>query len=94
MSLIPNIFHNRRNGSDDDGDEELAASPGAETLPTGAAAGSLPQPIAGSEADEEMARPKASLLEQRNEEHIARAREERARFMEGDIKSHAEEEKS
>jgi regulator of protease activity HflC (stomatin/prohibitin superfamily) len=88
VSLIPNIFHNRSNGSDDDEGGELYTTPGAETLPTGTSAGSLPQPIAGSEAELEISHPHASLLHQLNEENLAEAREERTRFMEGDIETH------
>jgi regulator of protease activity HflC (stomatin/prohibitin superfamily) len=94
VSLIPNIMNGRGRGSDDDGGDELYTPPGAQTLPTSSPAGSLPEPIAGSEAENEMVRPQASTLHQMNEADLAEARHERARFMEGEIEAHPPDEKS
>lgn len=84
ISLIPNILNRVRDSSDDSG-SDLYTPTGTEDLTDASAPGSLPQPIAGSEAEEEMARPEASTLHQLNDENLTEAREERARFLEGDL---------
>ncbi len=84
LSMIPHIMGGSHNGSGD-GIEDLTPPAGADTLPTAAAPGSLPEPVAGSEAEAEMARPRASTLHELNEEGVAKQqREAHARFIEGD----------
>ena len=85
LSMIPHMLGVSRNGSDDEDDDLDISLPPAEALPEGDMPGSLPEPIAGSEAEVEKARPRASTLHELNEEGIAKQqREAHARFIEGD----------
>jgi len=78
LSLLPNIYSGSTNGA---GGGVTDVSKPLEGQLESVTAGSLPEPIAGSEAQGEQVRPDASELHRLNEEYIA----EKTHFMEESI---------
>jgi regulator of protease activity HflC (stomatin/prohibitin superfamily) len=89
LSMIPHIMGVSGNGSGGkggnidigalDSDSDLEALPGEPDKER------LPEPIAGSEAEVEEARPTASGLHTMNEENLEEKRQEHAKFIAGDV---------
>lgn len=88
LSMIPNMMggNNGDSGGDDGSDDELPPDLDA-LLASAQTPSSLPQPIAGSEGESEIAKPQASGLHKMNTAELEEAHEERDRFMAGDIAS-------
>ena len=94
LSMIPHIMGGSGNGASGKGTNidigAMDSDTDLEALPAEPAQGSLPEPIAGSEAEEEEARPQASGLHQMNEESLEEMREEHAKFIAGDVPTHGD----
>jgi regulator of protease activity HflC (stomatin/prohibitin superfamily) len=88
ISLIPSISQRlSTNGTGGDGARDVPPPVPMDTLPMEASPGALLEPIAGAEAQVERARPDDTLLHDLNEEEMEARRVERARFLEGNLKS-------
>jgi hypothetical protein len=92
LSMIPHVMGGSSNGAGgtgggkvDIGALDTDMDTDVDLLPDEPVQGSLPQPIAGSEAEVEEARPKASALHTMNEENLEEMREEHAKFIAGNI---------
>jgi hypothetical protein len=83
LSLIPGIMGGggKDSGGNDDDDE---LPPDLDELLAAQTPGSLEAPIAGSEAEYELTKPQASVLNQMNAAGIEAANKQRARFLEND----------
>jgi len=88
LSMIPHIIGGSGNSSSGKGGSVQSVDEYLESLPAEPTPGSLPEPIAGSEAEGEMERPQASGLNEMNEESLEEMREEHTKFMVGDVLTH------
>jgi len=84
LSMIPHVMNGVRAGGNGAGVDIHSADADLDALPQEPAPGSLPGPIAGSEADLEIANPQGSFLHQMNEQGLEEMREEPATQPEGD----------
>jgi regulator of protease activity HflC (stomatin/prohibitin superfamily) len=90
LSMIPHVIGGSSNGSNGKAGSIQSVDDDLDALPAETTPGSLPEPIAGSEAEGEMESPQASGLHEMNEQNLEEMREEHAKFLAGDVPSHPE----